>query len=51
MDGHELATHALHSGGAGVGSGFAGGHVAADEGGHIAAARSVRKKRAAREQP
>ena len=38
MDGHELATHALHSGGAGVGSGFAGGHVAADEGGHIAAA-------------
>ena len=26
------------AGGAGVGSGFAGGHVAADEGGHIAAA-------------
>ena len=38
MDGHELATHALPSGGAGVGSGFAGGHVAADEGGHLAAA-------------
>lgn len=38
MDGHEVAAYALHGGGAGVGSGFAGGHIAADQRGHIAAA-------------